>query len=271
MDKHTKIREILKRLKKAYGSPRPYKATDPVDELIRTVLSQNTNDKNSLGAFAELKKRFGFWEELVSSDTRHIATIIKHAGLANIKAKRIKEILLEIKHREGTIAECKHLRHPEAKPKDLRKGDSSAHFGPQNDKVLHRGKIDLSFLKDIDVSSGLDYLMSLKGVGPKTAACVMLFSFNKPVMPVDTHIYRIAKRLGLIGSDIGIEEAHKILTAISIPNRPSKPLIYELHLCIIEHGRRTCKAQNPRCGFCVLYDMCNFKDKRLYKHKERVN
>ncbi|MCX5678458.1 MAG: endonuclease III [Candidatus Omnitrophica bacterium] len=222
MNTAKKIITISKLLKKAYGNPRPFKALDPVDELIKTVLSQNTNDRNSLGAFAVLKEHFSSWGALMKADTRHVARLIKHAGLANIKAARIKEILAEIKRREG--------------------------------------KISLAFLERADLKVGIEYLKSLKGVGPKTAACVLLFSFRRPVMPVDTHIFRVTKRLGLIGSKTGIEEAHDILTGMT-----PKHLIYELHLGIIEHGRRTCKAQNPRCGFCVLYNLCKFKDKRLYK------
>lgn len=213
-----KMATVLKLLNKAYGRPKLFKASDPVDELVRTVLSQNTNDRNSLGAFAVLKKRFSTWDALIKADTRSIARLIKHAGLANIKATRIKEILLEIKRREG--------------------------------------RISLARLKNADVDEGLRYLRSLKGVGPKTAACVLLFSFHKPVMPVDTHIFRVTKRMGIISPKTGIEEAHTILTSMA-----PKDLIYGLHLGIIEHGRRTCKAQNPRCGFCALYNLCRFRDK----------
>ena len=227
MDTRRKTTTVLKLLSRAYGRPELFRASDPVDELVRTVLSQNTNDRNSLSAFAVLKKHFSSWDGLIKADTKRIARLIRHAGLANIKAGRIKEILLEIKRREG--------------------------------------RIDLTRLKSADLRSSLEYLKSLKGVGPKTAACVLLFSFHKPVMPVDTHIFRVAKRLGIIGPKIGIGQAHEILTKMMQPG-----LIYELHLGIIEHGRRTCKAQNPRCGFCVLYNLCRFKDKRLY-HKEVPN
>jgi len=225
MDIKARIIEILRRVNRAYGRPKPLRKTDPVDEIIRTVLSQNTNDRNSLAAFAILKKHFKSWEGVLRADTRRIAQLIKHAGLANIKARRIKEVLAEIKRREG--------------------------------------RISLSLLKRLDPESGLEYLRSIKGVGPKTAACVLLFSFGKPVMPVDTHIYRVAGRLGLIGPKLSIEDAHKVLTKL-IP----KHLIYEFHLGIIEHGRRTCKAQNPRCGFCVLYNMCAFKNKAAFRKGE---
>ena len=217
-----RIRKILGLLNKAYGAPAPLRKSDPVDELVRTVLSQNTNDRNSLAAFDVLKKHFRSWEGLLRTDTRRVAGLIKHAGLANIKAKRIKEVLTEIKRREG--------------------------------------RISLAALQGMDVGEGLAYLRSLKGVGPKTAACVLLFSFGKPTMPVDTHIFRVSKRLGLIDPRLSIEDAHRVLSDM-VP----KHLIYEFHLGIIEHGRRTCKAQNPGCGFCVLYNMCRFKDKALYR------
>jgi endonuclease-3 len=117
----------------------------------------------------------------------------------------------------------------------------------------------------MDVAAALAYLKSLKGVGPKTAACVLLFSFGRPVMPVDTHIFRVTKRLGLVGRTVSIEEAHEALTKL-VP----KHLIYDFHLGIIEHGRRTCKAQNPGCGFCVLFNMCRYKDKALYRARIAV-
>ena len=245
MDTRRKMTTVLKLLNRAYGRPRSFRASDPVDELVRTVLSQNTNDRNSLGAFAVLKRHFRSWGGLIKADTRLIARLIRHAGLANIKAGRIKDILLEIKRREG--------------------------------------RIGLTRLKIADVDEGLRYLKSLKGVGPKTAACVLLFSFRKPVMPVDTHIFRVTKRMGIIGPKAGIEEAHQVLTDMicggltlrrGLLRKPcsgsrrgsiTADLIYELHLGIIEHGRRTCKAQNPRCGFCVLYNMCRFKDKGFYR------
>ncbi|MDD5428156.1 MAG: endonuclease III, partial [Candidatus Omnitrophica bacterium] len=197
-----KIKKIAVLLKKTYGGREPFAEDDPVDVLIRTVLSQNTTDKNSLKAFAALKSKFRSWDACLASPKTKIAATIKHAGLANIKANRIKYILAEIKRRED--------------------------------------KITLSFLNIFTVRDGLEYLESLKGVGPKTAACVLLFGFGKPVMPVDTHIFRVTKRLGLISDKTDIEAAHKILTEIT-----PKHLIYELHLGIIEHGRKTCKAQTP--------------------------
>jgi len=226
MDASVRIRKILAILRKAYGSKRPLRRTEPVDELVRTILSQNTTDKNSLKAFAVLKNAFRSWEGLRRAPTARIERLIRHAGLANIKAGRIKEALVEIKRREG--------------------------------------RINLSRLKGLSVQGAIEYLRSLKGVGPKTAACVLLFSFGKPVMPVDTHIFRVTKRLGLVPNHLSIEEAHRLLSVI-VP----KDLIYEFHLCIIEHGRKTCKAQNPRCGFCVLYDLCGFEKKAVFKRRDK--
>jgi endonuclease-3 len=214
--------KILKTLKRAYGAPPRRRRSDPIDEIIRTILSQNTSDRNSLAAFAVLKKSFKSWEALLDTDTAKLARLIRHAGLANIKAKRIKEVLLEIKRRER--------------------------------------RLSLASLKNMDTGEAILYLKSLKGIGPKTAACVLLFSFGKPVMPVDTHIYRVTGRLGLIPKDLSVEEAHRLLSD-AVP----KNLIYDFHLGIIEHGRKTCKAQNPKCGVCLLYSLCRFKDKIFYK------
>ncbi|MCX5679963.1 MAG: endonuclease III [Candidatus Omnitrophica bacterium] len=224
MTNESKIRKIAKLLRKAYGVPKPRK-TPPVDELVRTILSQNTSDRNSVPAFWALKKRFGSWERVLEAPTVSIAVTIKHAGLANIKSARIIGVLRQIKETNG--------------------------------------KISLARLKDMSAEDGLSYLKSLKGVGPKTAACVLLFSFGKPVMPVDTHIFRVTKRIGLIPKDVTIEGAHDILTGL-VP----KDLIYEFHLGIISHGRETCRAPGPKCGSCLLYGMCGFKMKSLYRKKE---
>ena len=241
-----KIKKVMALLKKAYGRPERFERDDPVDVLIRTVLSQNTTDKNSVPAFSALKRHFASWEKVRQARTVEITRLIRRAGLANIKAKRIKGVLSEIKER-------RRKKGREGKIGDkINKGEGQ-----------REGKISLDFLSEMDIDSALEYLESLKGVGPKTAACVLLFSFGKSVMPVDTHIFRVAKRLGLIGKDVNIEEAHKTLTRI-VPN----DLIYDFHLGIIEHGRKTCKAQNPRCGVCVVYGLCRFEKKKFFRKRQ---
>jgi endonuclease-3 len=221
-----RIRKILELLENANGAPRIFRKTPPVDELIRTILSQNTSDSNSVPAFHRLKKHFKSWDNVLKARKSEIARLIKHGGLENMKAERIKAALAEIKKREG--------------------------------------RINLANLTRLDTGDALRYLRSLKGVGPKTASCVLLFSFGKPVMPVDTHIFRVAKRIGLIGKDLGVEEAHEVLT-LKVP----RGLIYRFHLGIIEHGRRTCKSQNPQCGSCVLSRrrLCLWRDPA--KHEVR--
>ena len=219
-----KIKKILRLLNRVHGKPERFKNEAPMDVLIRTILSQNTSDTNSDKAFAVLKANFKSWDALLKSNTKMISRLIRSAGLSNIKAKRLKDALSEIRRREG--------------------------------------RIGLSRLKNFEIDVSLNYLRSLNGVGPKTAACVLLFGFGMPVMPVDTHIFRVTKRLGLIEKDIKVEEAHNVLS-----RKVPADLIYDFHLGIIEHGRRTCRAQNPRCGICVLYGLCMFKKKEYYRKK----
>lgn len=213
-----RIMKISNLLEKVNGAPRVFRKTPPVDELIRTILSQNTSDTNSIPAFYRLKKHFKDWDGVLKASTAEIARMIRRGGLENMKAARIKGVLAEIKKREG--------------------------------------RLNLANLTRLDTGDALRYLRSLKGVGPKTAACVLLFSFGKPIMPVDTHIFRVTKRLGLIDKNLSIEEAHEILTR-EVPG----DLIYGFHLGIIRHGRMTCKSQNPQCGSCILYKLCRFEGK----------
>ena len=207
------IAEIVQLLSKEYGSITWRSRTDPLSELIVTILSQNTSDHNSRRAFASLLSRFGSWEAVAGGRVEDIAEAIKLGGLARVKAPRIKNILEQIQ--------------------------------------AQRGSLDLMFLKKMPVAEAKAWLKSLPGVGPKTAACVLLFSLGKPVLPVDTHIHRVAMRLGLIDSRVSAEKAHEVLGDMV----PAKD-VYRFHILIIEHGRRVCKAQRPRCRECVLLKCC---------------
>jgi len=209
-----KISEIIGLLQKEYGSITWRSRTDPLSELIMTILSQNTSDHNSRRAFDSLLSRFGSWEAVAESSVEDIAEAIKLGGLAQVKAPRIKKILEQIQ--------------------------------------AQRGSLDLGFLKKMPVAKAKAWLRSLPGVGPKTAACVLLFSLKKPVLPVDTHIHRVAQRLGLIDSRVSAEKAHDILGGM-VPAQD----VYRFHILIIEHGRRVCKAQRPRCRECVLLKGCS--------------
>ena len=207
------IAAICRRLEKAYG---PVQAPDqkPVlDQLIATILSQNTSNANSGPAFRRLRALFPDWNAVRRAPAARIAAAIRGAGLANSKAPRIKAILEHI-----------HQRH---------------------------GHLSLEFLHDMPADESLEYLSRFHGVGPKTAACVLLFACRKPVLPVDTHVHRVSQRLGLIGIRTTAKDAHQEL-ARRVPER----LVLQFHLQLIRHGRRVCLARTPRCGACVLLDRC---------------
>lgn len=205
--------QVLRLLRKEYGPRKWQPGRDPLSTLIATVLSQNTSDVNSHRAFDALVNRFGTWESVAGVDVSQIADAIKAGGLANIKAERIKLILRRIQDEQGSL--------------------------------------DLSFLNDLSLPEAKAWLQRLPGVGPKTAGCVLLFSLGRPAMPVDTHVHRVAKRLGLIGAGVSAEQAHEILESLV---RTAD--VYEIHILMVEHGRRTCKAQRPRCAVCVLREIC---------------
>ncbi|WXG41672.1 MAG: endonuclease III [Candidatus Freyarchaeum deiterrae] len=208
---NNKIVRIIELLNKEYGEKKWKKRQEPLDQLIQTILSQNTSDRNSYTAFLNLKRKYPSWENLIEAPEDEIAETIKAGGLENIKAQRIKNTLITIKER--------------------------------------RQSLDLSYLKEIPQEEALSFLTTLKGVGPKTAAVVLLFSFGKPVLPVDTHIHRVSKRLSLIGNADRLK-AHKILQQMVPPEQ-----VYSFHINMIEHGRRICKPK-PKCPECVLNSLC---------------
>jgi len=213
-EKKKLIRWCDKRLKKDYGDkvlPRVRK--DPLDELVLTVLSQNTNDLNRDRAYAELRARFPRWEDVLCAPVKRIEAAIRVGGLAGQKSARIKAMLGLIKEREG--------------------------------------KLELGRICGMPEEDALHYLYSMKGVGEKTAACVLLFSCGKPVFPVDTHILRVSKRLWLVPEKAGAKEAHKIMGEM-VP----KKAVYRFHLNVIEHGRRTCHPRKPECSACCLNEKC---------------
>jgi endonuclease-3 len=207
------IEEVIELLAQEYGPRKWQPDRDPIDVLIGTILSQNTSDANSGKAFASLKASFDSWEAVASAPAEHIARVIKSGGLSQIKAVRIKQVFEQIEKEQG--------------------------------------RISLDSLKSMNMAEAEDYLIRLPGVGLKTASCVLLFSLGKPSLPVDTHVFRVAKRLGLIDCKTSIEKAHSLLQE-QIP--PSK--VYQFHIHMIEHGRRICHARQPHCNRCILIDIC---------------
>ncbi len=207
------VSEIVRLLAREYGE-RPWQPHhDPVSELVLAILSQNTSDINSGSAFNRLGSKFGNWEAAANAAPEEIEASIRSAGLSKVKASRIKAALQNILAREGSL--------------------------------------DLDFLRGLSLPEAKKWLRQLPGVGPKTAACVLLFSLGKPALPVDTHLYRVSKRLGLINSRVSPEKAHEILEGM-VPSE----VIYQFHLNMIEHGRRVCHSKRPKCEECTLSGEC---------------
>jgi endonuclease III len=206
----------VQRLLRASQGPFVAKPQLPIiDEVVATVLSQHTSDLNSERAFTQLKDKFPDWERVLEASAGQVADAIRRGGIADQKARRIQQILAAIREREG--------------------------------------RIDLTRLNDLDDAAVEAYLTSLPGVGPKTAACVLVFSMGRAAFPVDTHVHRVALRLGWLPPGTSAEQAHRILGPAVPPG-----IRYDLHLALIEHGRGVCKAQHPRCGACVLRRGCSY-------------
>ena len=177
------------------------------------MLSQATSDANSSRAFAGLKARFSSWSEVLSAPVQELADAIRPGGIAEVKARRIRAILQSIEEREGVL--------------------------------------DLSRLHSLSDQEVHEYLCSLPGVGPKTAACVLVFSMGRAAFPIDTHVHRVARRLGWIEDRATAEAAHRELA----PKVPPE-IRYDLHMALIDHGRKVCVARHPACSECVLFDLC---------------
>lgn len=208
-----RLTTIMDRLKEEYGVPDRPDRDDPVDSLITTILSQNTNDTNRDRAKQQLDETYGSYQEILDADTDELADVIRIAGLGPTKAERIQTALSRIKEEKGEFT----LDHVNAMGKEEAKA----------------------------------YLQDFPGVGPKTAAVTLCFVFGMPVMPVDTHVYRLAQRLDLIPQDVGRSKAHELLESVVPDDR-----IYEFHINLIKHGRAVCTAQNPSCQDSILARYC---------------
>jgi endonuclease III len=209
-----RVRAIRDRLRALYGVPLAQPHGRPVDELILTVLSQNTNDRNRDAAFLRLRERFG-WEGLDHAALRdappaEVEEAIRPGGISRVKSARIQAILRAI-------------------------GDPP----------------DLEWMRYARVDDARGYLVNLPGVGRKTAACVLLFAFGRRDVPVDTHVSRVATRLGLLRPGASLDEQHEQMLSLTPPGEE-----LELHLNILRHGRRTCHARAPECEDCALARMC---------------
>jgi endonuclease III len=215
MDQHSLARLVQHRLIEFYGEPTWRNPLPPLDELVSTILSQNTNDTNRDRAYQALRRRFPTWEAVRDAETGEVIEAIRSAGLANQKGPRIQQVLREI--------------------------------------TAERGALNLDFLGDLPTEQARAWLEKFKGVGPKTAAIVLLFSLGKPAFPVDTHIYRVTGRLGLRPEKMTVEQAHPHLAGLF----PVESY-YAAHLNIIRLGREICQARKPNCADCPLSDFCEY-------------
>jgi endonuclease-3 len=207
------VREIHRRLRRAFGPLDPARRWDPVDELILTILSQNTSDVNRDRAWDSLRARYPTWEAVAAARPAAVAEAIKVGGLSNVKAPRILAVLREIRDREGGF--------------------------------------DLGWMRAAPDQEITEYLISLPGVGPKTAACVLAFSLGRPALPVDTHVHRVATRLGFMAPGTPATKAHALMADAVQPK-----LRVAMHVGLIRLGREICKAGRPRCEICPLQDLC---------------
>jgi endonuclease III len=207
-----RVRAIRDRLRLVYGIPAAPPHRQPLDELILTVLSQSTNDRNRDVAFLRLRARFVSWEAVRDAPVEEVEAAIRPGGISKVKSQRIHDILEAI-------------------------GDP----------------LSLDHLADLDVATAREELCALPGVGRKTAACVLLFSFGMRDVPVDTHVSRVGTRLGLFRPGAPFEELHDDMLAVTPPGQE-----HELHINLLRHGRRTCHSQRPRCDECALLRMCPY-------------
>ncbi len=215
-----KAREVFQRLLRTYGE-RPLKPRrEPMHELISTMLSHRTTQKNEATAFEQMWQHFGSWEAIRDAPLVELTETIAPSNFAEAKAPNIKETLRRI--------------------------------------IDERGAPTIDFLRDLPAQEGLEWLMSLPGVGIKTASLVLLFCFSKPVLPVDTHVHRVSQRLGLIGPKVNPTAAHPLLLALL----PSDPLVlFNFHVNMLRHGQKVCIWGTPRCEQCPLTDICDWYQK----------
>jgi endonuclease-3 len=223
-----RLRAIHRRLVKRFGELVPPRATDPLDEVVLTVLSQHTSDLNAERAFASLRGAYPDWQRVVAARSADVADVIRSGGLANTKAPRIQAILREVAEREGSFT--------------------------------------LDRLREMPDVEAREYLTSLPGIGPKTAAVVLSFALGRDAMPVDTHVHRVTRRLGIVPEKASAERADRILHDL-VPDGMRTPL----HVAFIRLGREICKAPIPRCPQCPLKDLCPTAPRYLPKARRRAS
>lgn len=206
---------IVQNLENTFGEPKLSPKSDLLDMLVRIILSQATTGVNSRRTFQNLKGHFGDWENLLSADESEIADAIRLGGLANQKAKVIKDLFRQVKEKHG--------------------------------------KLSLTFVEKMSNEEAQKFLQSFRGIGPKTAACTLLFASHKEVFPLDTHIFRIFKRVGILPEKVTDKKAHLLLDKLV-----AKGKFYSLHVNLIRLGKKICRPTNPKCEECPLIEYCDY-------------
>jgi endonuclease-3 len=214
------LRYITQNLEATFGEPQLKPKSAPLDMLVNIILSQATTDVLSAQTFAALKKRFKTWEKVLAAKEKEIAETIKLGGLANQKSKVIKDLLAQIKET--------------------------------------RGSLDLDFLQDLPTAEAVEYLRQFRGIGPKTVACTLLFACHKDIFPLDTHIFRVLRRVGLVPQKCSDARAHEILDKIVPAGK-----FYSLHVNLIRLGRKICRPKEPLCERCPIVEYCDYGSARI--------
>jgi endonuclease-3 len=207
---------VTERLTAIYGAPE-WSRKDPLSMLVDIILSHRTRDEQTAAAYDNLKQRFPTWADLRDAPTAEVEAQITRVNWPEAKAPRLQALMRRI--------------------------------------TAERGELNLDFLRALPVDEGAAWLSRLEGVGPKTVACVLLFSCRKPILPVDTHVHRVSIRLGLIGPKVTAEAAHPLLQALLPPDAQT---IYHFHKALLRHGQRICGYDRPRCERCAITDQCHY-------------
>ena len=212
---------IIQNLERAYGVPvNKWTGWDVLDMLVSVILSQATSDANSDRTYDALKRRFPTWDAVLRAREQTLADTIRLGGLANQKAAVIRRLLREIKERHGSL--------------------------------------DLSFVKRMPTGEAVGYLSGFRGVGPKTAACTLLFACGLEVFPLDTHIFRVLRRVGLIPRKCSDHFAHEVMNRLVPAGK-----FYSLHVNLIRHGRKLCRPRDPLCERCPIVEYCDYGRERI--------
>ncbi len=225
----TKALEVAMRLTDLYGEV-PFSSKDPMSMLVEILLSHRTYDAQTDAAYDNLLKHFGSWEVVRDAPTAEVQETIANVNFPEVKAPRIQAVMRQI--------------------------------------TEERGELSLDFLCSMPVEEAAAWLNRFEGVGPKTTACVLLFSCRLPILPVDTHVHRVSIRLGLIGKKVSADAAHTLLQAL-LPNEARG--IYNFHKALLRHGQRICVYDRPRCNRCVLNELCDYYKTVVKPQPDQLN